>query len=978
MGKTFLLKFYSLLLNSRVINDRDLDCAPCIIERISLWLLHEIIIKLEGTALVVSKKLAQVIHPYFTLKHEITDHDTEDMSQEDLNLTIDEQNQNDTDDLVQQMKHSLQNFLYPLRVLRKLWKTILLLTSKFDDIQQSNIVQMLIENLYNYILLRLSAVHLLDSSQRLQKLLIESQAKLTVKNSIHLFNEYITHTEIKPLFYRLLLHPGITEEHLEEFMKPIIMLANLLQSIELVVFFDEVNTSSCLALFKEMFMDRSLCGQPLPENIFFTAAINLFNKTDQDATKINQSSIIHRNDYLVHKLPSALEYLKCSYGTLPISQLQKYVERKIALFHVDAIEDMPFQDYTQEILSDAIVCAQRFCLSRLGVNSVSQREIERCFQIISFFWTTKYTTDDEQNSVRCITLAIAMVYYFRLPTQDDRQKQNFNDEATREEFSKALSRTIPDFGEIVQKELEKFVTTENVLLPPGVALNQAIKEHIFAIVVSVCTRTPLCIIGPPGQSKTLSFQIILQNLQGSLLSPKPFYRNLPSIDPFFCLGSKYSRPEEIGAVFERAIRREQRYEQNRINTRCVVFLDEAGLPDEKKSVLKVLHPYLDEGKVAFMAISNKLFDAANANRMMCIYRSLPSEQDQLTLAFGCLGLPYPDEKIDLHLAKMITGLCKAYREVLNCVDIPKIFHDRDFIYMLRELRFELNSNLNDWSAYRICNTNINVTPTSLLRALETNFNGTGRSQFEKLESEYRSSVVVLHDSMQLESTRRRLYGRYKLVIDESEDESVARFLFEEGILDLNSKTTAIFCMSDFEADTENELRNVEMLSTIKLCMESGKTIMMINTGRIHDSLYDVFNQNFSIVATENERKIFSKVAIEAQTVDCIVHEKFQCIVYIKRLDLKDMPPPFLSRFQKYSVGINDFYRIQLEKLPFTQQEIIRNVEEKVQSFVTHFGEKYFSGYTKSTIYSILLTLIKNSKQLQPQQKVQRSLTTEEL
>ncbi len=45
-------------------------------------------------------------------------------------------------------------------------------------------------------------------------------------------------------------------------------------------------------------------------------------------------------------------------------------------------------------------------------------------------------------------------------------------------------------------------------------------------------------------------------------------------------------------------------------------------------VLKVLHPYLDECKVAFVAVANKAFDAANANRMICVYRSRPSEADQ--------------------------------------------------------------------------------------------------------------------------------------------------------------------------------------------------------------------------------------------------------------------------------------------------------------------------------------------------------------
>ncbi len=98
-----------------------------------------------------------------------------------------------------------------------------------------------------------------------------------------------------------------------------------------------------------------------------------------------------------------------------------------------------------------------------------------------------------------------------------------------------------------------------------------VREHIFSIIVSIVTRTPLCIIGVPGQSKTLSFQIVLQNLQGSQLSSKKFCKRLPAIDPFFCLGSKYSRSEDIAYIFERAIKREQQYEQNRMNTRCVCF-----------------------------------------------------------------------------------------------------------------------------------------------------------------------------------------------------------------------------------------------------------------------------------------------------------------------------------------------------------------------------------------------------------------------
>ncbi|CAF5004038.1 unnamed protein product, partial [Rotaria sp. Silwood1] len=62
---------------------------------------------------------------------------------------------------------------------------------------------------------------------------------------------------------------------------------------------------------------------------------------------------------------------------------------------------------------------------------------------------------------------------------------------------------------------------------------------------------------------------VLQNLQGTQLSAKPFCKRLPAVDPFFCLGSKYSCSEDIASVFVRAIKREQQYEQNHMNTRCV-------------------------------------------------------------------------------------------------------------------------------------------------------------------------------------------------------------------------------------------------------------------------------------------------------------------------------------------------------------------------------------------------------------------------
>ncbi|CAF3895204.1 unnamed protein product, partial [Rotaria sp. Silwood1] len=983
VGKTFLLKFYSLLLNSKTIyNSLQENIIPRIIENSSQFLLNIIETIIETQPNILSIFLQRIKPKILDLEN-----DDELLNQQSTSLPIqlvEEQEQNiiPVDNiLLKQIKLFLTKYQLKKNILYYIWKIILNVSNE----NPMGSTTILIQKLYDYINNELANYLLIESSSRLKNLLQEICSP-SMEISIEIFKEYLFHSQIKPLFYRLLLHPGITEEQLVEFMLPISQLAQELPQIEIVIFFDEVNTASCLSLFKEMFMDGTLHGINIPKNIFFTAAINPLIKIEENTVQV------HRSDYIVHDLPQSLKDLKVSYGPLESKTLADYIVRKIAMFQVTSSKNnentIPLESYVQNTLADSILRAQEFCEQNLGYNSVSQREIQRCFNLIEFFWKMRY--DDElkydqktymPNPIRCIVLSIALIYYFRLPTNEDNIQRNDKKTPSREQLSELLCKAIPNFDQIIQNELEQFVNTNNFFIPQGVAINQAVREHIFSIVVSIVTRTPLCIIGVPGQSKTLSFQIVLQNLQGSQLSSKPFCKRLPAIDPFFCLGSKYSRSEDIASIFERAIKREQQYEQNGINTRCVVFLDEASLPDEKKMILKVLHPYLDECKVAFVAIANKAFDAANANRMICIYRSLPSEDDQKILAYGCLGLPLEKRQamINDRLDKIIYGLCHGYRRILHSLDIPHIFHDRDFIYMLRELRFELK-NINN-----IEETSIGeITPQSLLRALEDNFNGIRMEEFDKLVNIFaiaveeqcpdfrilitekqqiqRNSPTILHNSMKLDSIHRRLYGRYKLIIDESEDESAVRLLFQFGILDSDPNRTTIFRMPDFPDDIDNELRNVEILSNIKLCMETGKTILMINTGRIHGSLYDVFNQNFSIMSTEENRKIFSKVAIGPKTIDVIVHENFQCIVHIKRSEFKDIPAPFLSCFQKYSLSIADFYSIQLQEISIEEQNLMKNIEIKVRSFINHFGKEFIYGFNDETLYSCLLLFIKRNNQ----------------
>lgn len=205
---------------------------------------------------------------------------------------------------------------------------------------------------------------LVEASLLLKDMLAETRLP-SVQWCIKIFNEYLFFTQIKPLFYRLLLHPGVTEEQLEQFLFPVAQLARQLPSVELVVFFDEINTSSCLGLFKEIFIDRTLHGTDLPRNLFFTGAINPAKRME------NNTNQLHREDYVVHQLPESLENLKVSYGILESKILKDYITKKIAMFEIESEmnigKKMPLNSYLQQVLTSSILSAQEFCERHLGI-----------------------------------------------------------------------------------------------------------------------------------------------------------------------------------------------------------------------------------------------------------------------------------------------------------------------------------------------------------------------------------------------------------------------------------------------------------------------------------------------------------------------------------------------------------------------------------------------------------------------------------
>ena len=334
---------------------------------------------------------------------------------------------------------------------------------------------------------------------------------------------------------------------------------------------------------------------------------------------------------------------------------------------------------------------------------VSQRDIQRVFTfskwLMSVYKKLKQHGERTDYSRRAVMVSLGIVYYMRLNNEyRDKYKNVF--------YNWEFQSGGINFLKAFQEELDWFC--KSIYLPPGIAKTQALKENLFATFVCTATRTPLIIVGPPGSSKTLSFNLVIANVKGPA-SKMPDLRNFNSLDTYFYQCSRQTTSNEIQTVFSRAINRQCSHEKSSLPIYCVVFMDEAGLPEESHESLKVLHYHLDKQEVSFVAITNHVLDAAKTNRAVSLFRPEVSDKGLEILAKGCWcstpDNPPPEIKNDLNT---IVQFCPAYSSLMKIKRLSKFFGLRDFIHFINYLRRRRTKGLS---------------PQLVVEALERNFNG---------------------------------------------------------------------------------------------------------------------------------------------------------------------------------------------------------------------------------------------------------------
>ena len=94
--------------------------------------------------------------------------------------------------------------------------------------------------------------------------------------------------------------------------------------------------------------------------------------------------------------------------------------------------------------------------------------------------------------------------------------------------------------------------TQNAFVEPmdlgeGIALNEALRENLFMLLVSIMNQIPILVIGKPGCSKSLAMEVLQNNLNDEVSSEK-FFKSMPAMEVFPYQCSPLSTPKRSRAL----------------------------------------------------------------------------------------------------------------------------------------------------------------------------------------------------------------------------------------------------------------------------------------------------------------------------------------------------------------------------------------------------------------------------------------------
>lgn len=781
------------------------------------------------------------------------------------------------------------------------------------------------------------------------------------------------------------VHGGITVNDIE---KKVLEAQNLAREnsehdLDTILFFDEANTTEAIHAIKEILCDDSLKGNVLnckKYRLKVIAACNPYRKHKENIIEMLEKAglgyyVKKTKDklggvpmrqlvYRVQALPYSMLPFVWDFGQLSSDVEKLYIRQIVRRILENCNESLI------DIMTDVLSGAQNFMRKdQTECRFVSLRDVERSMKVMQWFlkvsdklfplmteksnlMKSEASSDENEHSldsvIRALILSLGVCYYCSL-------------NSSRREFIREISEILHDFlpesqeNDVIEREIR---LCQNVFLDGlelntsdtnPIARNSALRENVWMMMICVELCIPLFVVGKPGSSKSLSKSKVEKSMKGQN-SIYDLFKVMKDIKMTSYQCSPLSTPEGIVQTYQLCANMQN---ESTENFAAVMVLDEIGLAEDSPLMpLKALHALLDDGstedeirpnKPSFIGISNWALDPAKMNRGVLMNCCVPNRSElRKTLEEIC-----GRNKVTFNrISSLIDVLTKGYLEVSKeAEETREFFGLRDFYHLIKMVYyFSLKSKQKptvqqfEHAIRRNLSGLMNLDP---FEHFSSNINDEMFSKAIEEERNLNKPEVILRRA--LEGNELGAESRYVLLITEN---YIALNLVKSK-LGLNYD---IIFGSSFRKDQDYTQLCLN-INRVKMCMEVGKSVILLNLDSIYESLYDALNQYYSLLGDQR----FVDIGLGNHRIKAQVHKNFRLIVVAEQDDVKRFPTPLLNRLEKHCLTISTL-------LNENQMKFVRNLEEWVSSFareITTFREKLkqediFIGYGKDTVATMLL------------------------
>uniref|UniRef100_A0A673JVR7 RING-type E3 ubiquitin transferase n=1 Tax=Sinocyclocheilus rhinocerous TaxID=307959 RepID=A0A673JVR7_9TELE len=680
--------------------------------------------------------------------------------------------------------------------------------------------------------------------------------------------------------------------------------------LDTVLFFDEANTTEAIFAIKEVLCDKAVQGYPLKKNsgLKIIAACNPYRRhTPRMIDRLERAGLGYRVKaeetedrlgkvpmrqlvYRVHPLPPSMVPLVWDFGQLSDSSEFSYICQIVQ----KQMTDHGLPRAYQSVITKVLAASQRYMRRQADECSfVSLRDVERSMCVLVWFYNHGvdlfpgcHRNETELMTLKCLVLAMGVCYYPSLENKGT--------------YLATMSKCFPcPFNS--KESLEQEITScqdfflEKIQTRDTIAKNLALKENVFLMVVCIELRIPLFLVGKPGSSKSLAKTVVADAMQRQA-SHCDLFKKLKEVHMVSFQCSPHSSPEGIIGTFRNCARFQK--DKNFDEYVSVVVLDEIGLAEDSPQMpLKTLHPLLEDGcvdsdnpdphmKVGFVGISNWALDPAKMNRGIFVSRWDPSEKDLVETAEGICSSSH--NIILPKIKHLLPKLAKGYLDICK-TDGEQFFGLRDYYSLMKMIFATVNSSDQEPS------------DSELAEAVLRNFSGQRddfdpldyfRDIFQNTEVQRPSTLKMIEQNLDRNSDKE---CRYLLLLTTN---NVALYIIQHHIFSKeNYICPEIVFGSGFPKDQEYAqiCRNV---SRIKACMETGRTVILLNLLNLYESLYDALNQYYVCFSGQN----YVDLGLGSHRVKCRVHKDFRLVVVEDQEKVyKKFPVPLKNRLEKHKV-----------------------------------------------------------------------------